>query len=222
MTEFFANINGQRVVSGSITIPLYGLWTGDLALAGDAPIADRITFTFGNLVLAGAVYRQAAFAGTRSLRLVAGAGGWRKEVKRLPYSQLGGLSISTVLKDAAAEVGERVNVVTDSALRQRFIREAGPASRVLRQLVGLNWHIDAGGVTQIQAWPTARITSPFQVTKQDGGRGIIEVATEDYASWMPGRAFSSPNLAGQYKVGGAMFKFEESGKARLEVLSNAA
>jgi len=221
LADQFLNLNGARIVAGTIMIPLYGLWAGDVSLAGDQAMPDRVTLTLGNLTMKGAVYRQATFAGTRYVRLVGGMGGWHKTLPRKTYVQLGGLQLSTVLRDAAAEVAEQLNIPSgvDRVIGQRWVREELPGARILRQVYGMNWHVDVAGVTQLAPWPAKTITSPFQVTKQDGGRGIIEVATEDYASWMPGVSFTSTTLTGTYKAGSVSLKFEASGTARLEVMT---
>ncbi len=215
----FATLAGARIVAGSIVIPIYGAWSGDVSLATDGPISDQPQLVLGNLEMKGAVYRQAPFVGARQVRLVAGAGGWRKEVLAKQYALAGGVKLGMILGDAAQEVGERVNVPTDTIVGTGYAREKAPASRVLRQLAGANWYIDPEGVTQIAAWPARKVPSPFSVEAFDGGRGLVTIATEDYASWLPGCTFTAPTLEGTLTNCGVTYRFDGSGTFRLEVLT---
>lgn len=215
----FATLAGLRIVSGSIAIPLYGMWTGDVSLATDDPIQDSVSLVLGNLTMAGHVYRQADFAGARRCRITAGAGGWRNEVVAKQYSLASGVKLGLILGDAASEVGEKVNVPNDSIVGTGYVRERGPASRVLRQLAGADWYIDSAGVTQIAPWPARKVPTSFSVEDQDGGQGRVTIATEDYVSWMPGCTFTAPTLDGTFANCGVLYKFDGEGKFRLEVLT---
>ncbi len=218
MTEQFASLGGVRIVSGTITIPLYGMWSGDVSLATGDVVPDDADLVLGNLTLRGHVYRQALFAGGRTCRLVAGHGGWRTVVPAKQYSLASGVALSLVLRDAAMEVGESVNVPNDQTIGVAYVREQAQASRVLRQLAGANWYVDPAGVTQIKAWPTAQVTTTFTPIDQRGAAGVIVIATEDYAAWMPGKTFAAPTLDTTYAVGGVRYAFEGDGRFRLEVM----
>lgn len=215
----FASFAGVRVNAGSIAIPLFGLWSGDISLPGDQPVPSDGAFVVGNLSMVGHVYRQALYAGSVRCRIVAGAGGWRTNVAPRQYVLNSGVKLSLVLNDAALEVGESVSVPADRIVGPGFVRESGPASRVLRQLAGANWYCDGAGVTQIAAWPSTDIPSPFEVINQDGAKGEIEIATEDYAAWMPGRTFDAPTLGGTFTNRGVVYRFDDEGTFRLSVLT---
>ena len=105
MTELYASLGGARASSCALTIPYYGLWSADGMLPADSAIEELTTLVIGNLTLTGAVHRQAAFAGSRSLRLVGGRGGWRKPLSARAYANPIGLRRSVVLGDAARECG---------------------------------------------------------------------------------------------------------------------
>jgi hypothetical protein len=216
----FASFAGQRITAGSIALPLYGLWSGDVALATNDPVQDNGAFVLGNLTMRGHVYRQAQQGGVRMCRIVGGFGGWRKTIGPIQYAQSSGVMLGMVLKDAAREVGEQVNVPNDVPLGPMFVRKNAPASDVLRQAAGKDWHVDPAGVTQIQAWPTKAIGSAFTVESQDGARGLVTIATEDYAGWTPASTFTAPFLNGTFTVGGLLFRFDADGHTRLEVLTS--
>lgn len=215
----FASLGGVRITGGSISIPLFGMWAADLTLATNDALPDAVPLVVGNLTLNGHVYRTAQYGGERRARVVGGAGGWRRTISARHYQLAGGIKLSLVLGDAALEVGEDVNVPTDQVIGSDFVRETAPASRVLRQLAGPTWYIDPAGVTQIAPWPTTVVASDFTVTRQDGGQGVVEVATEDPASWLPGCTFSGPTIDGTYTNKGTRIAFDDGGKLRIEVLT---
>lgn len=221
MSEIFATLSALPVVSGSITIPVYGLWSGDVSLAGDQPISTNTTLVLGNLSLACNVYRQAVFSGSRACRIVGGFGGWRQTVVAKQYALSSGVKLSTVLGDVALEVGERVNVPSDRIVGTGWVRERSPASRTLRLLAGENWYCDPNGVVQIAAWPSTAVPTDFSVINQIPSKGVVEIATEDYASWLPNTTFSSPSLSGTYTNGGVTYRFQDNGTFRLEVMTSS-
>lgn len=216
----FAALAGVRIVSGSFAIPLLRAWSGDVTLATADPVPADVSLTVGNLSLTGHVYRQAIFGGQRVCRVVAGFGGWRRTLPVRHYGLPGGVQLSLVLNDAALEVGEKVNVPSDRSIGVNYVREELPAARILNQLADDEWYIDNSGVTQIAAWPTRKIPSPFTAVSQDGGSGVLEIATEDYAAWMPNATFASPFLDGTYTVGGVRFAAEGDGQLRLQVMTS--
>ena len=214
----YIELDGQRVISGRITLPFYGIWMGDVVLAVPDVIPTSTTLTVGNLKLACTVFRAAAFAGSRSARLVGGAGGWRKDVPRQSYYASNGLRLSTIIRDAGATVGESVAVAQDQTIGNAFVREAGPAARVLRQLAGTEWWIDADGLTRVGTRSGSTINTPFQITAWSGGKGWYEVSTEDIASWLPSNTFSNA-LVPTTTVGMTEIEVDNTGKLRLGVLS---
>lgn len=217
----FASFNGVRVVFGTLTVPLVGLWTASLSLATGDAVDTTGPLVLGNLTLRGSVVRQSVFNGARSVLLVAGAGGWRKSVGKQHYANDGGVQLSTILGDAAREVGESVNVADDATL-PGYVRRAGPASVPLVELAGDGYHVDPAGVTQIGAWPSALVQSPYTVTEHSGGAGFVEIATEDYAAHLPGSRLESPFLDAPVTNGGMVLRIGRDDVWRVTVMSGAA
>lgn len=214
----FSSANGARVVTASVAIPLYGTWTADVMLADPQALTGPVTLVLGNLVLVGAVYRQGTFGGVQNARLVGGAGGWLRTIPAQAYASPAGVLLSTVLRDAAALVGETVQIAADAPLGSFYVREQAPAQRLLRLLAGDSWWMDPTGTTRIGSRPSAAIASPFLVESFDAGRGELVVSTEDYAAWMPGATFTAPQLAGVQTVSFARFASDNDGRLRLSVL----
>lgn len=218
MTDF-ATLNGGRLIKARVTIPYYGLWAADVVLASSDTLATSVTLTIGNLSMVGAVVRMASFAGTRSARIVGGAGGWRTTLPSKQYVSSNAIRLSQVLGDAAAEAGERLNLPIDATIGTMYVREQAPAQRVLRQLAGPVWYVDLAGVTQVQDRPAASVRSSFTVIGWSGALGRFTVATEDYASWLPGASFSSPTVSTPQTVSLVTHTLDNDGTARMEVLA---
>jgi len=227
--SYFASCAGLQIVAGSLMIPLVGAWTADLTLAGGQAVSGQVEVVIGNLTLQGTVYRSEVYGQQVRARVVGGFGGWRKPAPAQGYGSGTGLNLSTVLNDLAAAVGEQINIVADTNIGNAFARVAfstSVASDVLWQMVRSGfmpaWYVDQAGVTQAGAWPPATISTPFTPTDQKPDAGIIEIATEDYASWMPGVTFTSPLLNGSYTSAGVHYSWDNDGKFRFEVLTQTA
>jgi hypothetical protein len=226
---YFASVNGLPIVAGTLLIPAVGAWTADLHLAGGTAVTGVATVVIGNLTLSGTIFRSSVYGGQTRARIVAGAGGWRTSIPSQGYGSSAGVRLSTVLQDAAAACGETVAIPADTILGTAFVRTAfasGVASDVLWQLVSQGvlpgWYVDATGTTQPTTWPSSTITSTFTVTDQKPDEGVAVVATEDYASWMPGAQFTAPQISGTLVSAGVHYVWTDDGKFRFEVLTGVS
>ena len=215
----FASISGVDVRAYSITVPIYGIWSGDVMTSVEDAVPDQAALTIGDMTLTCHVYRQALFSGYRRLRLVGGYGGWRKVIQARHYQSKSGVQSDVVLSDAASDAGEKINVTNGQSVGEDFVRQNAVASQVLRQIAGPVWHMDPKGVVQTAAWPTVKVTSDFTIVDQFGDEGRVTVATEDYAAFLPGATFTSPTVDGQLTCQGVTYRLTEDGVARLEVMT---
>jgi len=215
----FATLNGIDIVSGSLAIPLVGMWTADVSIATDDPETGPCTIVLGNLTLHGTVYRADPFAGQTRARVVGGAAGWRKKLPAKPYGNPSGVNLSMVLNDVARECGETVSLPNDTSVGPFYARPNDLASFTLRTFCPA-WYVDTAGVTQIGSWPTVTVASTFTAINQSPDEGVIEIATEDYASWLPGASFSSDTLDGTFQSYGSIYTFGSDGVFRLQVLTS--
>ena len=216
----FATLDNHRIISGNICIPYYGLWCGDVVLASPASLPKTTILSIANLNMQCAIFRSASFSGSRSARIIGGFGGWRNEVKSQASSNNNGIRISTILGDVAATVGEQVKIKTDSVIGTTYVRDKGPASRVLRQILDEAWWIDTNGVIQTtDRTDSSLITSQFTVDSWTGSKGSFIVATEDIKSWLPGRTFVSPTVTIKQQISQTIIDVDNNGKLRLNVLS---
>ena len=224
--SFFASCAGQQIVAGTLLIPAVGAWTADLHLATDQAVSGAVSVVIGNLTLAGTVYRADVYGGQVRARVVGGAGGWRTSIPPQGYGSSSGVGLATILGDAAQACGETIGSFNNLSVGNGYARVRFPSSvagDVLWQLLaqGLipSWHVDPTGVTQIAAWPTTTVQSPFTPTDQRPDEGVVVVATEDYAAWMPGCQFAHPLLDGTYTSAGVHYVWGKEGEFRFEVLT---
>lgn len=219
MTDFAA-FAGERAIAANVAIPAYGAWCADVVLALSSTIpSSAAPLTIGDLVMTGTVFRAADFAGSRSARIGGGFGGWGKAVPAQAYRG-SNVRISTVLRDAAALVGERVTVDANDTNLGRFTREAGPASRVLRQVGGPLWWVAMDGTTHVGPRPSGSISSAFDVIAWSGKTGRFTIATETMTDWMPGRTFTAPTVTTPKTIGFLAIEMTNDGKLRVEVLAS--
>ncbi len=218
----WANLSGVRIVSGTVTLPYYRLWSADVVLALTDSVAAggaQVTLTLGDLSLVGTIVRAASFSGSRSARIVGGYGGWRKTVPARSYSNAAGVALSLVLRDLALDAGEQVNIAADASIGTAYARQPAQAQRVLEQFAPCGWWVDAAGVTQVGARASSPIASAFDVVSYSGGKGTFTIATEVLADWVPGRTFTAPTVTTGPTIAAVIHTIEGSGKARTEAVA---
>lgn len=214
-------INGLTCSAVSVTVPLHGAWSADATLHGsDGPAAgEAAELVVGGRKMVGTVRRGASHGGTRRLRLVGGAGGWRKVIPPKGYSHIAGVRLSSVVQDAAREVGETAVVASDRVVGTAYVRDRGRAERVVRLLAGDAWYVDAEGKTQVRSREASAIRSAFTVTGRDAASGMLEIATEAYEDWIPGRTFSSPTVQDEQTISSVSIRSSVDSGLRLLVLA---
>jgi hypothetical protein len=212
-------INGERLSSATITIPRYGMFVADISMASATALARDVKLEIGTLALTGYAFRMSSFAGTRSARVLGGFGGWRRKLKPRGYSHQAGVKLSTVLTDAARELGEQINVVSDRVIGTAWARERNTGRNLLNLVAPRGWWIDPAGVTQVGPRTGGLITSPFTVNSWSGGRGRFEISTEAYADWLPGRKFSAPTVTTEQTISMVQITADNEGRLRTVVLS---
>ena len=213
----FLSFAGQHVMTVDMVTPRWGAWSADVVLSSSADLPEvAAPLVIGDLVFTGTVFREASFAASRSARIIGGSGGWPKSVPAQDYR---GTSVmaSTVLRDAAAAVGERIVMGAQDTNLRRFTREAAPAQRVLRQVAGSSWWIAPDGTTHIGTRPSIAVKGDFVVIAWSGKFGKFEIATETLAEWIPGNTFEGPS-DGVQTISSVMIQSSNSGKLRVGVL----
>lgn len=187
MSDLLAN--GHAVERAELRVPKSGPWTAEVKLAEGVTLTGSVALAIGGRELRGTVRRGRDYQGDATHRIVGGADGWRKSVAPQGYYAAEGVRLRAVLGDAAAAVGETV-VVSDRSVGGHFVRQAGPASRVLGQVLAPTeaWWIDDAGVTQVGARPAGLVASSYEVLDEDDAAGLVLVASETPLDLDPGRS----------------------------------
>lgn len=184
-----ATLAGHRATSARLTIPKWGASYADVVVDGDAVLSGRVDLVIADLIFKGAVLSGGPAKGHADYCVVAGAGGWGKILKKKSYANDAGVKVSTVLRDAAAEAGEAIDLSTVSAsdrVGPAFVRPEGRASQVLEQLRPAGWYIGEDGVTRIGARPKTTLPAGVSHGPVDLARGKVTLASDSIAKILPG------------------------------------
>lgn len=214
--SLFAELNGNRARSVTLVMPYQGIWYADVYLDQSVSLSGIATLKIGGLSLKGSFFRSGAFVGASAFRLAGGFGGWSNIIPAKPYRSLFGVRFSLLALDAARECGELVVVPFDFTVGESYMRQNGPASRLLNTLA-TQWWIDTNGITHTEPRLTPTVSSQFD-TIPDGtdlAAGKVRVATDKPEDWQPGCFFSSPVLP-TMQISGVVHKLDRD-KLRTDV-----
>lgn len=221
------------VLTARVVVPRIGPWYAELVLAVEAELnpvpagPQPLTLSLADIAWTATAWRSAPYQGRTIARIIGGFAGWQRQLPTKHYQAPAGVLLSTVLADAARECGEQVTVATDRALGAHFVRDVGPAARMLNRLADGGWHVGLGLDSQKQAativgpWLSdaskAPITTPFQLLGFDGGAGVATIATETLSAFTPDRTFSSPLVPGRTFTISAVVHTLDKATVRTEV-----
>src|SRR5579864_8516750 len=130
-----ATLGIGAIRKASLRVERAGIAAAHVALTDDAALAvpSRQTLTIGDSARIGTVIGGGDFGGEARYEWVAGAGRWGMPVAQRPYHDAGGIMLSAVLADLAADVGE-IDAsldVADRSLGTDWIRPAAVARDLL-------------------------------------------------------------------------------------------
>ena len=192
----YAALSGIPIVRGSLVVPQWGIWHADVWLDRAASLTGSVTLQLADITAQGTIIRGVSTLGQAGYRVVGGAGGWRTEIEARQFANAAGLTLSTVLQTTAAPIGETVVVPADVAIGTAFVRQAGPASLVLQQLIPGGWRVDYDGRTYAAPRAASVVTGVFSLTQVVQPTVAYTIATETPAEWLPGAVFNSPSISG--------------------------
>ncbi len=183
-----STLNGHRVTSARANIPAWGCWYADASIDGEVSLSGAATLKIADLTLVGTIISGGPLKGRSMYRIVAGAGGWGRDVPQKGYSNDAGVKVATVLGDAAREAGETLAAVSSSdRVGPSFARKAGPASKVLDLVSERAWYVDEAGVTRLGARAAGVLVGKVtRITPVDLSRGKVVLAGEQIATILPG------------------------------------
>jgi hypothetical protein len=182
-------------------VPRYGIPVASAWLTDEAALVAgaRASLVVGDLTMKGTLRRGGTFAGSTEWILDGGAGGWSKNVAARHHRSDGGIMLSQVAADLAAEVGEQVVLEpgVDRSLGYAWTRIAGLASEALDAL-GVPWWVEVDGVTHLGTRPVLPVPSTvaFQVADYSPRfrRAQLVSPGDTFAAFLPGATWSAPGI----------------------------
>lgn len=187
-------VNDLRAVSVRLFHPWEGAWTAevdfDLSLVPTVP-SGRVLLKINETILQGTIDPDASgrFGEKARARVIAGGGGWHKDVLPLQLHNDGGILSSAVIAVTAAEVGETAVVVVPARLGVDYMRTAGPASRVL---AGLDWYVTLAGLTTVGPRAPLPMAPDVQILTWDPHENLAEIAYDGLIT--PGTVLVDPRF----------------------------
>jgi hypothetical protein len=189
-------LGGFRCTDVRLTIPAWGLPYADVAVDGEQAIAvgSQTSLVLADLTMSTVTVMSGGPAVGRSFyKVVAGAGGWGSTLKKKSYANDAGVKLATVLRDAASDAGESIDLTTvdpTATVGTYFVRRADLACRLLEQLSPGAWYVGTDGVTRLGSRAASTIATTVPVTSQvDLARQRVTVSSESLAQFVPGLSF---------------------------------
>lgn len=181
-------LNGSACTSATLTIPGVGLWYASVELAEAAQLSGAVTLQILDTTWSGYVIAGGTVDGRARYRIVAGAGGWGRELPPRAYANDAGVQVSQLIADAASAVGETVSGAPTTRLGPHWNRPRLPASFALNALTPRAWYARPDGVIAFGARP-ALLASAFPVVARDPAERSVTLAlTASAAGLLPGVA----------------------------------
>lgn len=154
MSASVCTLNGEHALRATVILPRWGVWTADVQLANETDAQSALSgaakIELEDLTLTGTIQPGGNWGNLGWYKVVGGAAGWAKPLKPNSYRAEAGVKASTVLDDAAREVGETLAGFTDWRVGPAFVRPPKEtAARVLDLLAPEGWYVDEAGVTHI-------------------------------------------------------------------------
>ena len=185
-----ATLSDHRVTRAKVHLPAWGCWFAEVSIDGEHSLSGQVTLKIADLTLVGTILSGGVEKGRSMYRLVAGKGGWGNTLRKKSYATDSGVKLANVLGDAAQEAGETLDsatVSTSTRVGPAFVRQTGPASRVLDQLADRAWYVGEDGITRLGARTAGTIPAKAaRVKTADLARGVVVLASESIATILPG------------------------------------
>jgi hypothetical protein len=196
-----ANLSGFPVNECELDVPDHHTWLARVTLTdADGPAEGaRATLQIGPLRLIGTVIGADTFGGVRTVRIVGGAGGWRKPPGGLSFQNDGNLSRREIAQALASSVGETIIADMDTLGLNWTLDPLASAGSNL-DAIG-HWYVREDGATVLgerPALPEFRAV----VGEYEGlrGRASCQIEEGDAAKLLPGALVSSDSMDVKIRV----------------------
>lgn len=179
-------LGGSAVTALTLTVPGVGLWYADVAMQDAAEMSGQVELIVLDTSWQGCVIAGAVVDGRSRYRVVAGSGGWGRELPPKAYANDAGVTSARAIQDAADEAGETVADAPTGENGVHFNRPRGPASFALNLFAPRGWYARPDGVVTFGARPTLP-APPLAVTERNpADRSVTLAATTSLAGVEPG------------------------------------
>lgn len=187
MTTTHLLVGGAPALSITLHVPPMGAWWLEAALEGDPDLSGSVEVAIGDsLTLRGTIVSGGSFADQRTVRVVAGGGGWGSLLAARAYHSDAGVTALSVAQDAATAAGETLGSFSPSAptIGVDFVRASGPASAALEAAAGgTPWWVGFDGLTVVGTRSTsAPAPGSYQILAFDPITSIATIAADDLAT----------------------------------------
>ncbi len=183
MTAAHARVNEHTLVSATVHVPAIGPWWAEVVFEEAPEVSGQVSLWIGGTELVGTI--EATHDGVTGLqrrsRIVAGAGGWGELLAARAYHNDAQIRARTVAEDAAREAGEVLGDFAPAAERigVDYVRQAGPASRVLEDVIGgAPWWVAYDGRTHVGARASAE-ASGYEVLEVEPASRVVTLAADE-------------------------------------------
>ncbi len=192
----FAHVDGNPIAHATVHVPWSGAWFADVVFLEAPELSGEVALEVGDVTLRGTIDDR--FAGTRGnelrARIVGGAGGWGSSIAAQSYVNDQGVRALLVAQDAARLSGETLGTFSPSAasLGSYYVRQAGPASRALEDVIGTaSWWVEYDGTTTVGTRSTsAAVDGSYQVLEYDATARLVTLGVDDVSAIAPGSVLS--------------------------------
>lgn len=184
-----ATLADRAVLRARVHLPAWGIPWAECTLTEEADLHGAVTLSIADFTLTATIMSGGPGPKGRSrFRLAAGAGGWGKTLRAWSYANDAGVKASQVIQDAARECGESLEAATlpDTRLGPGYVREEGPAARVLEDIAPSRWYVGTDGITRIGKRRATDAPPDLQIGGIDKAFGTIDIAADAIAALVPG------------------------------------
>jgi hypothetical protein len=207
VTDAALALNGFALHSVSLHVGECGVWTAECRLTeapGLATAPGTARLKIADTVLVGTIVESQAFGLALGARVVGGAGGWGKTLRRRSYHNDAGVRAQTLAEDAAREAGETLGTFTPGVDRvgTDYARRVASAASTLEYAAGrVAWHVDYAGVTHVAARAADVVpATAYSMLAYDPVERIAVLAVDDFGQLTPGRTLVDARLPGPMRI----------------------
>jgi hypothetical protein len=179
---------GRPITRAKLTVPAWGAWFLEVEIDQSITARGEVEVSFADLTLEGYVLEGGPATSRSAFRIVGGRGNWRNTLPARSYSDDALVRVSTVVRDAATESAESLDLSTlpTTSVGAAWTRPRGPASRVLDLVAPESWRVDYDGKTRLGRRASSELPVGVTIVDRDLAAGTFELASESLAGLLPG------------------------------------